>query len=393
VVAYRDVAVNVRTTTAEPKGRAGLAYPAVPVWQAMAGPAYICGLRQNATDRSNVAVQNAGAATDGDIPLRLTVYSGDPAAPFSKPLPDVKLTPGGFKQFDSVLFSSGIALANGYVRVERVSGTAPYYAYAVINDQANSDGSFIPPLPANANDQGVFLTLPVVLETGSFSSEVALANLSTAHKTLRFSYVADPIQTPNRTANFTIELGPGEQSILPNFVQYLRDRGIQGVGGAGSAYVGPLTAKLETGDSREIFLGARTSTPGDGGRYGVFYVAVPFFPSFNSAWLYGLEQNSENRSNLAIVNTGETVPSVFDIDIFDGETGTKVKTVEGFTVSVQGWRQIDAILAQYAPGTRQGYARVRRTSDFNFFIAYTVINDGAQPGERTGDGAFISSSP
>ena len=31
-------------------------------------------------------------------------------------------------------------------RIERVSGKAPYYAYAVINDQANSDGSFIPPV-------------------------------------------------------------------------------------------------------------------------------------------------------------------------------------------------------------------------------------------------------
>ena len=34
----------------------------------------------------------------------------------------------------------------GYVRVERVEGTSPFYAYGVINDQANSDGSFIFPV-------------------------------------------------------------------------------------------------------------------------------------------------------------------------------------------------------------------------------------------------------
>jgi hypothetical protein len=54
--------------------------------------------------------------------------------------------------------------------------------------------------------------------------------------------------------------------------------------------------------------------------------------------------------------------------------------------------QIGTILAQYAPGTTQGYARVTRTSGTNPFIVYAVINDGGQPGERSGDGAFISSS-
>ena len=31
-------------------------------------------------------------------------------------------------------------MPNGYVKVERVSGTAPFYADGVINDQPNSDG-------------------------------------------------------------------------------------------------------------------------------------------------------------------------------------------------------------------------------------------------------------
>ena len=52
------------------------------------------------------------------------------------------------------------------------------------------------------------------------------------------------------------------------------------------------------------------------------------------------------------------------------------------------WRQFGSILAEYAPGTRQGYAQVRRVSGSNSFILYIVINDGANPGERSGDGAF-----
>src|SRR5262249_45304388 len=114
-----------------------------------------------------------------------------------------------------------------------------------------------------------------------------------------------------------------------------------------------------------------------------------------SAWLYGLQQNVENRTNLALVNTGETgdTADVFTIDMFDGLTGLKVNTVEGVTLGAKRWTQIGAILAQYAPGTTQGYARVTRTAGTSPFLAYAVINDGGQPGERTGDGAFILSSP
>jgi hypothetical protein len=69
--------VTVRTATAVTNGRAGLAYSGVPVSSTLAESSYLCGLRQTATDRSNVAIQNVG--TEGDIVLRVTVYSGDPA--------------------------------------------------------------------------------------------------------------------------------------------------------------------------------------------------------------------------------------------------------------------------------------------------------------------------
>ena len=51
------------------------------------------------------------------------------------------------KEIKGILEAAGID--NGYVRVERLNGTAPYFAYAVINDQSNSDGSFVPPVPAS----------------------------------------------------------------------------------------------------------------------------------------------------------------------------------------------------------------------------------------------------
>ena len=117
--------------------------------------------------------------------------------------------------------------------------------------------------------------------------------------------------------------------------------------------------------------------------------------STSSAWLYGLQQTTETRSNLALVNTGETDTSadVFSIDIYNGTTGVKVITVEGISVAAKrSASDLDGVLALHAPGVSQGYAQVRKTSGNNPFIAYAVINDGGQAGERSGDGAFVSSS-
>jgi len=389
-------AVTVRTTTALAAGRAGLAYPGVPITTSLTGTSYLCGLRQNATDRSNVAIQNTGTAADGDIVLRLTVISGNPAAPVSQAIPNEILSPGGFRQITEILNSSGLSLTNAYVRIERVSGTAPYFAYAVINDQVTSDGSFIPPIPENALAGRTGLTLPVIVETGSFTSELILTNWSTLAKTIRFAYVADAIQAAGNTASFVMNLSPGQQLIVPNLVQFIRDRGVPGIGRVSPTYAGALFATVDTGDFAGIGLGARTSIPGGGGNYGVFYSAVANGTAANtSAWLYGLQQNADNRTNLALVNTGETdgTPDLFTIELFDGETGQKVKVVEGIPINAKGWRQLGSILTAYAPGTKQGYARITRTAGKNPFLAYAVINDGGQPGERTGDGAFVSSSP
>ncbi len=394
--AYSDAAVTVRTTTAVSNGRAGLAYTGIQPWSALTGTSYLCGLRQNATDRSNVAIQNAGTPAEGDVVLKLTVFSGDPAAPFSKELPVETLSPGGFRQFSGILQSNGLLLTSGYVRVERVRGNAPYFAYAVINDQVNSDGSFVPPLRESELAGQDSLAIPVVVETSSFSSELVLTNFSSAPKVLAFEFVCDAIQTADATASFNLTLNAGEQLIIPNFIQYLRDQGVAEIGPMGPTFAGPLYVRLE-GGARGLFLGARTSAPGGGGRYGLFYVAGPTSSkTITSAWLYGLQQNGESRSNLALVNTGvvfDDQPNAFDIELFDGSTGRKVNTVEGVTLNAKRWLQIGAILSQYAPDVAQGYAHVIRKSGRNPFIAYAVINDGGQPGDRTGDGAFVSSAP
>ena len=343
-----DAAVLVRTTTVAPGGRAGLAYAAVPNGSLLRGTSYVCGLRQNAQDRSNVAIQNAGTEEDGEVVLRLTLISGDPAAPGTQTLPDEILSPGTFKQFSGILHSQGFSTDQGYVRIERVSGKAPYYAYAVINDQANSDGSFIPPVTEEQSAGRVGLVLPVVVESSLFSSELVLTNWSVIRKVVHLTYFADAIQTSGNAAHRYLELLPGEQFIISNFVQSLRERGIPGITSDGSMYAGMLTARVEDGDLSGIYLAARTSAPGGGGRYGVAYPAVPFDAAASgSVWLYGLRQDAINRTNLALVNTGDvdSNPNVFTIALFDGNGGRKLSTLEGVSLNAKGWTQLPTLMA------------------------------------------------
>ena len=172
-------------------------------------------------------------------------------------------------------------------------------------------------------------------------------------------------------------LGPGE---FHQFNAVMADKG------------DPMFASAVEGDLSGIVVGARTGSQGVSGHYSVFYNAVPFGESFTeTAWVDALQQNEENRSNLALVNTGEVddSDSVFSLDIYDGETGRLVNTVTGRRVAPGAWYQINSILGNYAPDTTQGYVRIRRISGNNPFLAYGVVNDGGAPGQRSSDGAYL----
>ena len=383
-----ELGILVRTTTVVPEGRAGLAFPGIPGDQGFEDEAvYLCGLRQNEQDRSNVAFQNMG--TEGSITMRAMVFSGDAADTNPRILKDVRLEPGGFHQFTEVLKVLG-STANGYVKVERVEGDAPFYAYGVINDQANSDGSFVFPVSDSSLAGAKGQVLPVILERAPYTSELTVTNFSNEDKAVTFSVVSDTIQADGHTAIFPLILKAGEQHIIPNVIDRVRQltAGIDLPGGL----AGPLFAEVENGEMSGIVIGARTGSQGNVGRYGVFYNAVPFGQSFTRvAWVDALQQNEENRSNLALVNTGEVddSPSEFNLEIYNGETGLLANTATGFRVSARRWYQIDGILAKYGMRTKQGYVRIEKISGNNPFLAYGVINDGGARLERSDDGAYL----
>ena len=347
-----EVEAVVRTTTVVPDGRAGLAYLGVAAAEGFTEAVYLCGLRQNSRDRSNLAFQNMGAPEEGAITLRATVYSGEAGDATARVLEDITLEPGGFHQYSPVLgvLESGDGDRQGYVKVERVEGTAPFYAYGVINDQANSDGSFIFPVTASSLEGRTGQTLPVIVETGEFRSELTVTNFSEEPRTLDFRFVSEQIKADDKTASFSMELEAGQQEIVAEVVEALRRQGVAGLGTTRGFYAGPVFIVAEDGDMSGIVIGARTGSQGGGGQYSVFYNAVPEGEAFTEeAWVDGLQQNEENRSNLALVNTGEVdgSESVFHLEIYDGETGLLVETVvTKADPRPPSWHQINGILGR-----------------------------------------------
>jgi hypothetical protein len=334
----------------------------------------------------------------GPITLGVTVYSADPAVPPSA-MQQITLQPGEFQQLNGVL--STIGATDGYVKVERLSGTAGYYAYGVVNDAYNSDGSFIPPKVDSSNVPAA-MTVPVVVDTGVYSTELVLTNYYNRVNTLTLRFVAGNVTSADHAAATTVSLAAGQQLTIANIITYLRSNGASAALPTGQTYAGPLYVTSSNSDLAGIAVGARTlnPNPNGSGRFGLFYPAMPFgSSSANSAWLYGLQQNETNRTNLAILNTGEVNDDTdaFEIDIYNGDTGQKLgspvttdNSGNPLTFSAKQWKQINMILANKTSGVRNAYVQVRRVSGSNPFITYAVINDGASPGLRTGDGAFIS---
>ena len=189
-----------------------------------------------------------------------------------------------------------------------------------------------------------------------------------------------------------ITLKAGEQMILSDGAAWLRDFGFGLYQRPFAGVMGPLVATVDGDDASQIFLGMRVSGVGTGVSTGSFYLR---FQKLGKRDLPPgcsvCSKNAESRSNLAVVNLG-TQPILFTIELFDGEMGTPAGTVQNFTVNSQDWLQLNSVLAVHGSGVTQGYARVIPAGS-DPFVAYAVVNDGAHPGERSGDASLIESAP
>jgi len=256
-----------------------------------------------------------------------------------------------------------------------------------VNDGAGtgggtSDGSF---LPANATEG----LIPIVLDLPGathYTSDLTLTNPTSAPVTVTLTYTAASAFSGAGTGTKTATLAARQQLVVPNAITYLRGLGlaIPATGNQGGTLLVSGAPAL-----------ARTSNPNPdaavGGTFGLAYPAVGASArAKGEAWVYGLRQDADARTNLAIADAraGNAAGVTYVVDVFDADTGA-TSPVLTKTVTLTGgqWTQFNTILVD--AGISHGYARIRPSSGTSDFVAYGVVNDGPTAGSRTSDGSYV----
>jgi hypothetical protein len=371
------------TSAPHPAGASGLAYLAVAPSASFAGRAVVHGLRAIGSDRSNLAVFNPGTAP---VTVRVVAASGTGDGREVVVADALRLEAGEWRQVDGILAKAG--LDQGWAVTERTEGGA-FGAYGVVNDGGTNDGSF---LEASADTSTAsVVTVPALIETPAFRTELVLANRGSGSATLTLDYRESLSPSFGPGGSATVTLAPREQRIVQDGLTYLRGLGVA-AGPAGAApYAGRLRVSAGPG-AAGVFAAVRvsSSSPG-GGTYGVFLPGVESGDEAkDEAVIPGLRAEPDIRSNVAIVHAGAagSGPLTLEVRFFDGEAGG-VPAGSPVTVRIDeaGWLQLPDPLRPL--GVRSGWARIRRTSGSAPWIAYGVLNDGGLPGHRTGDGAYV----
>ena len=386
------VSAVARTTTPSGAGRAGLAARSPRPGELFGDAAVVFGLRESASDRSNLAFLNAG--TSGPVSLRVTLRSAGGTGSYVWP-ETIVLGPGEWRQLDRPLAAAGYGSA--WARVERIAGTDPFWTYAVVNDNTTGDGSLVEPIqqvrPAEAQ------LVPAVVETPAFETELVLLNPTSFAGVAELTYV-ESLASGGSRFTMTETLAAGEQKILPSFLDRMR-QSVAGFPGKGGNLSGSLTVRflMNRGIGGPSVVGlvggaaaARVSSQASGGgAFGVFYRGLGLSETaWDEAWVHGLRQTSEARTNLAVVHagTGNDGPLTLRIDLFDGRVAGRQVGSSSLVLPPGGWAQIDQVLGATVAET--GWARITRTSGSARFLAYGVVNDGARPGMGTGDGSYLA---
>ena len=383
-------AVTARTTTAtsspQPLGAAGLAYPGSTPQSGLKASATLYGIRANAQDRSNVAIYNP---TIGDVTVRVVAFAGDGSGASVVKADALKVPAYGWTQFSGIL--DGTGFVNGWVTVEKTADYGAFGAYGVVNCNGTSDGSYLTPTTPDATGDRV--TVPVLVETTSgFLSELVLSNRGSTEATLTLGYTESLSPVLGTGGRIVLKLGPREQLVIPDALAYLRGKGLE-IGAKGAAsYAGALRVSVEGAALSDVFAGARTASLSPAaGQFGLFTLGVyEGQEASTEAWLYGLRADATNRTNVAVLNAGAdgTGAVTLELQAYDGDAaGLPRGDPEQVTLDPGAWAQKSGFLG--SKGVANGWVRVKRLVGSAPWISYAVVNDGAGPGERTGDGAYV----
>ncbi|MEO6325662.1 MAG: hypothetical protein ABIT01_09665 [Thermoanaerobaculia bacterium] len=241
--------------------------------------------------------------------------------------------------------------------------------------------------------------IPVVLDVygigGShFTSDLTIVNLGDQFSFVEFTYIASQGAAAGSTIVSDQDIGSQDRLYIPDVISYLRARGASFPLDA-STKVGTLLIRLPglPDGAPAPYTGSRISTPNNGaagGSFGTYSVGAPVGNGATGRTaLYGLRENENFRTNLAVVHAGGLSGSPIDLRIVlhDGVTGAVTGDAISVTLQPGQWKQLSSVLA--ASGIQQGWAEISRSFGTDKYLAYAVVNDGGASGGGTSDGTWI----
>ena len=219
------------------------------------------------------------------------------------------------KDLVAVAVENAPMMEGGFVEYEEAGMSRVSYAQLIVapenaGDIANAElvisAGFNPgDVPTEMDMMTTFV--PVVLSSGGknnsfFTSELTLTNRSSEAAMLNYTYTAHQPKEGGGSGTATDMLGPMQQKIKPNAIDYLRGLEVP-IPETGSR-IGTL--RVDVSGSSEVSVVVRTTTAVPEGRAGLAYLGIPGNEGFQdeAVYLCGLRQNPLDRSNVALQNMG-----------------------------------------------------------------------------------------
>ena len=186
----------------------------------------------------------------------------------------------------------------------------------------------------------------------------------------------------------TLQLGPREQRIIPEAIDFLRTNGVD-MRRSGETS-GALQITVYGTETVNVFAGARTPSQSPaGGQFGLFTPGVySGAEASHESYLYGLRTDSENETYVCVVNTGADSdgPILLQFQAYDGDAGGIAKgEPDHLTLRPGQWEWPGPMVSFFTiTGVSNGWVKITRMSGTAPWIAYAEVID-----LRTGDSAYV----
>lgn len=321
-------------------------------------------LRNDDRKRTNLALAHGGRVGDAPVDLLIELISTDPEHREVVLLLRTTLEPGERRQLDGVMKAAKMAAKSGYAVVRRIRGSAAYDAYAAVNENETGDGSVIPGVVPESFEYAPFV-LPVITG-GSYQTRLILSNpgLRPAEIRIRAGVAGDGI---------TLTVRPQGLIELEDATSALAAMGLE----IAPSFTGPLFLDV-TGD--DVFIAAEVGPRFPAPPVSVRVTAIPIERAArDEAWLTGFGNPQEGRTNLAVARADRSEgPMRVTVELRSSRGVQSAIEMEIPRAGISQIRLGDAVSA-----------RVVRTEGEGRFVAYAVVMDGVEPGQRSGDGLLV----